>query len=97
MPQDFTPRQRQTASGRAALAAKFADSDSKSKYYRELGAKGNANRIVLPAAERDAFIEALKVTQESIHGLQGLTRILGQLAARLEREGDPGGTSPEAA
>jgi hypothetical protein len=61
----LSPAQRRTLPARKALAAKFPDPEAKREYYREIGERGNAGRVVLRAEEaaalRDAYALLAKI------------------------------------
>jgi hypothetical protein len=54
----LTEAQRRTLPGRQALAAKFSSPEAKREYYREIGGRGNAGRVVLRAEEAAALRDA---------------------------------------
>ncbi len=54
----LTPRQRQAAHARAAFARKFPSPEAKSEYFRAIGERGNAGRVVLRAEEAAALVDA---------------------------------------
>ena len=54
----LSPAQRRTLPARKALAAKFSSPEEKRDYYREIGERGNAGRVVLRADEAAALVDA---------------------------------------
>jgi len=54
----LTEAQRRTLPGRQALAAKFPTPEAKREFYREIGERGNAGRVVLRAEEAAALRDA---------------------------------------
>jgi hypothetical protein len=58
MSEVLTPAQRRTLPAREALARGFPTAEEKSNYYREIGERGNAGRILLRADEAVALVDA---------------------------------------
>ena len=58
MPDVLSANQRRTKPAREALAAKFATPEEKREYYREIGERGRAGRVVLSAEQAAALAEA---------------------------------------
>ena len=54
----LSPAQRRTLPARKALVAKFSSPEAKREYYREIGERGNAGRVVLRAEEAAALRDA---------------------------------------
>ena len=54
----LSPAQRRTLPARNALAAKFPSPEAKRDYYREIGERGNAGRVVLRAEDAAALRDA---------------------------------------
>jgi hypothetical protein len=54
-------RRAQTENGRRAFAARFSTPEEKSAYFREIGERGNAGRIVLRAEEAEALRDAYRL------------------------------------
>jgi hypothetical protein len=79
MADTLTAPQRQTLKARTAFASKFPDEDTKREYFRRLGKRANAGRIVLSAAEAETIAAAHR-------SLEGLTGIVAKIAVRVERE-----------
>jgi hypothetical protein len=57
----LTPGQQRTTAARDALARKFPSPEAKSEFYREIGARGNAGRVVLRAEEATALRDAYRL------------------------------------
>jgi hypothetical protein len=57
----LSPAQRRTLPARKALAAKFSSPEAKREYYREIGERGNAGRLVLRADEAEALRDAYRL------------------------------------
>jgi hypothetical protein len=67
MPDVLSANQRRTKPAREALAAKFASPEEKREYYRTIGERGNAGRVVLSAEQaaalRQAYALLAKITE----------------------------------
>jgi hypothetical protein len=57
----LSPAQRRTLPAREALAQKFPSLEAKSEFYREIGERGNAGRVVLRAEEAAALKDAYRL------------------------------------
>ena len=57
----LSPAQRRTLPGRQALAAKFSTPEEKRQFYREIGERGNAGRVVLRAEDARVLGEAYRL------------------------------------
>jgi hypothetical protein len=67
----LTARQRQTLAARQALARKFATPQEKSDYYRTLGRKAAAGRIVLSGSDAAALVHLGRAATEGSVALSG--------------------------
>jgi hypothetical protein len=61
MPEVLSSAQRRTLPARQALASKFPSSEAKSDFYRRIGERGNARRVVLRAEEAEALRDAYQL------------------------------------
>src|SRR5215217_7393809 len=64
-----TPGQRQTKAARDAFASRFSSPEERSRFYREIGRRGNDARLVLSGDEAAVLAEAYAL----------LSRIAGRL------------------
>jgi hypothetical protein len=67
----LTPSQRRTLAARNALRDKLGSEQARSDHYREIGARGNAERLTLSGEERAALSEAYDLLHRiaARHGL----------------------------
>jgi hypothetical protein len=61
MPEPITARQRQTLSGRQALAEQFPSPEARTEHYRALGRRSAERRVVLSGDEAAALVGAYEL------------------------------------
>ena len=59
----LTPNQRRTQRARERFAARFSSPEEKSAFYRELGLKSAASRVILPAEAVTSIAEAVRLLE----------------------------------
>jgi len=63
----LSPNQRRTQRAREVFAAQFPDPEARSEFYRQIGERGNAGRVVLSAEQaaalRQAYALLAKITE----------------------------------
>ena len=83
--QTLTPRQRQTAAGRAAFAATFPSPEARASYYRDLAERSAARRrggVILSQEQAEAFASAYRL----LEGVAAL--VLNHAAGQKDAAGD---------
>lgn len=93
----LSPAARRTLPGRTAFQAKFASEEERSAFYREIGRKGVARRVILTPEEKSAIGKAhrmldslsgayrlLAAPPEELDALHETRRTLGELVTRIE-------------